>query len=132
MQSPEGQEGQTGTHWVEVKVEDTQIVEGKAVATAVAHILNKVEGHLHMVVGWAEQVALGVEAVLADQVISRLALIVHLVQAEGLVTINRVVLATRSSTEAGSNSIVPSQRNLAAFWVGAGCCSFVRFDHNPI
>jgi len=109
MQSPEGQEGQTGTHWVEVKVEDTQIVEGKAVATAVAHILNKVEGHLHMVVGWAEQVALGVEAVLADQVISRLALIVHLVQAEGLVIINRVVLATCSSTEAGSNSIVPSQ-----------------------
>jgi len=106
MQSPEGQEGQTGTHWVEVKVEDTQIVEGKAVATAVAHILNKVEGHLHMVVGWAEQVALGVEVELAD--ISRLALMVHLVLAEGLITINKVVLATRSSMEAG-NSAVPSQ-----------------------
>ena len=106
MQSPEGQEGQTGIHWVEVKVEDTRIVEGKAVATEVALILSKVEGHLHMVVGWAEQVALGVEVELAD--ISRLALMVHLVLAEGLITINKVVLATRSSMEAG-NSAVPSQ-----------------------
>jgi hypothetical protein len=123
MQSPEGQEGQTGTHWVEAKVEDTQIVEGKAVATAVALILNKVEGHLHMVVGWVEQVALGVEVELADQVISRLALMVHLVQAEGLITINKVVLATSSSMEAG-NSTVPSQWNHAAFLVGAGIVVF--------
>lgn len=110
MQSPEGQEGQTGTHRVEAKVEDTQIVEGKAVATAVALVLNKAEDHLHtLVAGWAERVE-GVEVAVAlelDQIISRLALMVHRVQAEGLTIINKVVLATSSSTETG-NSTVPS------------------------
>lgn len=122
MQSPEGQEGQTDTHRVEAKVEDTQIVEGKAVATAVALILNKAEDHLHtLVVGWAEWVAQGVVVAVAmelDQIISSLALMVPRVQGEGLTIINKVVLATSSSTETG-NSTVPSLLNPAAFWVGA-------------
>lgn len=110
MQSPEGQ---TGTHREEAKVEDTQIVEGKAVATAAALILNKAEGRrpLSLAVGWAEQVARGLEVAvameLADQILNRLALMVHLVQAECQTTIiSKVVLAPISSMETGNRTVV--------------------------
>lgn len=112
-QNPEVQEGQTDIHRVETKVEDTQIVVGKAAATAVALILNKAEGRSHtLVVGWVEQVARGVEMAvameLADQIISRLALMACLAQAEGQTIPNKVVLAISSSMETGSNILTPS------------------------
>ena len=48
MESPEGQEGQTGTHRAGTKVvEGILTVEGKVVAMAVALTLNKVEDLLH-------------------------------------------------------------------------------------
>lgn len=105
-QNPEAQEGQTDIHRVETKVEDTQIVVDKAAATAVALTLNKAEGRRHtLVVGWVEQVAQGVEMAvameLADQIISRLALMV--VQAGGQTIPNKVALAISSSMETGSN-----------------------------
>lgn len=124
MQSPEGQ---TGTHREEAKVEDTQIVEGKAVATAAALILNKDEGRhpLSLAVGWVEQVARGVEVAvameLADQILNRLALMVHLVQAECQTTIiSKVVLAPISSMETGNRTVdhlsEPSQYLRLCFW----------------
>jgi hypothetical protein len=110
---------------VETKVEDTQIVVGKAAATAVALILNKAEGRSHtLVVGWVEQVARGVEMAvameLADQIISRLALMACLAQAEGQTIPNKVVLAISSSMETGSNILTPSF-SFPFF--------FLRFDH---
>ena len=123
MQSPEGQ---TGTHREEAKVEDTQIVEGKAVATAAALILNKAEGRRppFLVVGWAEQVAQGVEVAmeLADQILNRLALMAHLVQAEGQTIVSKVVLAPISSMETGNRTVVqyhlsePSRYLRLCFW----------------
>ena len=116
MQSPEGQ---TGTHREEAKVEDTQIVEGKAVATAAALILNKAEGRRppFLVVGWVE-----VAMELADQILNRLALMAHLVQAEGQTIISKVVLAPISSMETGNRTVVqyhlsePSQYLRLCFW----------------
>ena len=122
MQSPEGQ---TGTHREEAKVEDTQIVEGKAVATAAALILNKDEGRRPpFLVQLAEQVAQGVEVAmeLADQILNRLALMAHLVQAEGQTIISKVVLAPISSMETGNRTVVqyhlsePSQYLRLCFW----------------
>jgi len=114
MQSPEGQ---TGTHREEAKVEDTQIV---------ALILNKDEGRRppFLVVGWAEQVAQGVEVAmeLADQILNRLALMAHLVQAEGQTIVSKVVLAPISSMETGNRTVVqyhlsePSQYLRLCFW----------------
>lgn len=94
-------------------MEDTQTVEGKAAATAVARILNKAEDRSHtLVVGWVEQVAQGVEMAvameLADQIISRLALTACLAQAEGQTIPNKVVLAISNSMGTGSNILTLS------------------------
>lgn len=63
MESPEDQEGQTGTHRVGTKVEGIRTVEGMVVAMAVALTLNKAEGCLlTLVAGWAAQVGRGVPA----------------------------------------------------------------------
>jgi hypothetical protein len=104
MQSPEGQEDLTGTHRVGIKVEATirTVAEDRVVAMVVAHMHNKDEGLLTLVVVHAVVAVVAME--LVDRISHKVALArtVHLVQAEGR-TIVKVVLAISNSMVTGSN-----------------------------
>lgn len=131
MESPEDQEGQTGTHRAGTKVvAGIRTVEDKVVAMAVALTLNKVEGRLHtLAVRWAGQVVQGVAVatvamVQVRQIFHRPVLMVLAAQAEGQITPHKLVLETSSSRmeEAGNSMYHLSDTMFCRF-------SFAREGH---
>lgn len=110
MQSREDLEALIGTHKAGTKEATIRTAVDREEAMGVAHIHSKDEVlPLILVVAWAEPVVRGVVVavamVLADQIINRVDLMVHLVQVEAR-TIIKVVLAINNSMETGNSTAV--------------------------
>ena len=106
MESPEGQEGQIGTHRAGTKVvEGIRTVEGKVAAMAVALTpLNKVEGLLRTL-AVAQGVVAAAVAMVVLQTFHKPVLMVLAAQAGGQIIPHKLALETSSSSMETGNSM---------------------------
>lgn len=105
MESPEGQEGQTGTHRAGTKVvEGIRTVEGKVAAMAVALTLNRAEGLLRTP-AVAQGVVAAAVAMVVLQTFHKPVLMVLAAQAGGQIIPHKLALETSSSSMETGNSM---------------------------
>lgn len=105
MESPEGQEGQTGTHRAGTKVvEGIRTVEGKVAAMAVALTLNRVEGLLRTP-AVAQGVVAAAVAMVVLQTFHKPVLMVLAAQAGVQIIPHKLALETSSSSMETGNSM---------------------------